>query len=65
MCYNMGTMGVDPNVAKGVLLVVVAGIILLAFTYLIEFFLPLIIGIVLLIIAYLVYKFFTTGTLGF
>jgi len=58
-------MPVDPNVAKGVLLVVVAGIILLAFTYLIEFFLPLIVGIALLIIAYLVYKFFTTGTLGF
>ncbi|HVZ58289.1 MAG TPA: hypothetical protein VG935_00845 [Patescibacteria group bacterium] len=48
-----------------VLLIVVAGLVILAFTYLLEFFVPLIIAAILLVIAYFIYRFVTTGTLSF
>jgi len=50
-----------PTLARLASLVVVGGLFLLAFTYLIEFLGPLLIAFALLVIAYLIYKFITTG----
>ena len=50
---------------KIVLVVVFLGVVLLAISYLAEFFIPLIIGIVLLVIAYFIYRYLTTGVLPF
>jgi len=47
------------------LFIVGGGVLLLAFTYLIEFLGPLLIGLALLVIAYLIFKFLTTGKLSF
>ena len=46
-------------------LVIVAGLLLLAFTYLVEFLIPLVALAVLIVVIYLGYKFFTTGRFGF
>lgn len=47
------------------LIVIIVGLVILAVTYLAEFFIPLIVGIALLIVAYVIYIFLTTGHLPF
>ena len=47
------------------LLVVIGGIVLLAFTYLAEFFIPLIVAVVLLFVAYLIFHYLIGGTITF
>jgi len=46
---------------KVAILVVVGGIIILAVTYLAEFFIPLIVGLVLLFVAYLILQYLLGG----
>jgi len=48
-----------------VLIVVLVGIVLLAISYLAEFFIPLIIGAALLIVAFVIYIYLQTGHLPF
>lgn len=47
------------------LFVVGGGVLLLAFTYLFEFFAPLLIAFALIVIAYIIFKYLTTGKLPF
>lgn len=57
-------MPIDPNLLRIIIIIVVGGLLFLAFTYLVEFFLPLITAIALIIIAYIIYRFSITGSLG-
>lgn len=58
-------MIIDPNLVRIVLVIVVIGLVFLAFTYLVDFLYPLIVAAVLLIIAYFIYRFTITGTISF
>lgn len=58
-------MIIDPNVVRIVLVILVIGILILAFTYLVEFFYPLIIAALLVVVAYFIYRFLVTGTFSF
>lgn len=46
-------------------LVIAGGLLILAFTYLVEFLGPLLIAFALIVIAYLIYKYFSTGRITF
>jgi len=58
-------MAIDPNIVRIIAIVGVAGLLLLAFTYLIDFLRPIIIAVILIAIAYFIYRFFITGTVSF
>ncbi len=57
-------MSIDPNILRIGAIIIVGGLIFLAFTHLISFLRPLIIAAILLAIAYFVYRYFLTGTLS-
>lgn len=57
-------MPIDPNLLRIVTVIVIIGILFLAFTYLIDFLQPLIIAAILVALAYLIYIFMMTGAIG-
>ncbi|MBI2315084.1 hypothetical protein HYU93_03455 [Candidatus Daviesbacteria bacterium] len=57
-------MPIDPNIVRIALMIVVLGLLFLAFTYLIDFLRPILIAVVLIIIAYLIYRYLLTGTIS-
>jgi hypothetical protein len=58
-------MTIDPNIIRIAAIIGIIGLLLLAFTYLIDFLRPIIIAIILIIIAYFIYRFFITGAINF
>lgn len=57
-------MPIDPNLLRIITLIVIVGILFLAFTYLVDFLYPLLVGVVLIVLAYLIYRFMQTGAIG-
>lgn len=57
-------MPIDPNFLRIGTLIIIVGILFLAFTYLIDFLRPLLIAVVLIVLAYFIYKFMVTGAIG-
>lgn len=58
-------MIIDPNIVRVVAIVGIVVLLILAFTYLVDFLRPIIIAVILIIIAYFLYRFFVTGTVSF
>jgi len=58
-------VNIDPNIIRIAVIIGIAALLFLAFTYLIDFLRPLIIAVILIVIAYFAYRFFITGGISF